>query len=76
MKDLNWEKRGRKLMLGPRKRRLFIQQLVMDVRVCPRGHLLEPMHKKNESIDFNIPILLPSPHSLYLAFDAIEYYGL
>lgn len=33
MKDLNWEKKGRKLALGPRKRRLFIQQLVLDVRV-------------------------------------------
>jgi hypothetical protein len=74
MKDLNWEKRGRKLMLGPRKRRLFIQQLVMDVRVCPRGHLLEPMHKKMNQLI--LTYLFSSPHSLYLAFDAIEYYGL
>ena len=33
MKDLNWEKRERKLHLGPRKRKLFITQLVCDVKV-------------------------------------------
>ncbi|KAG1069693.1 hypothetical protein G6F42_026223 [Rhizopus arrhizus] len=31
MKDLNWEKRQRKLKLGPQKRKLFISQLVRDV---------------------------------------------
>jgi len=41
MKDLNWEKRGRKLMLGPRKRRLFIQQLVMDVRLLTRLNIMD-----------------------------------
>ena len=33
MKDLNWEKRQRKLRLGPQKRKLFIGQLVRDVTV-------------------------------------------
>ena len=33
MKDLNWEKRQRKLKLGPQKRKLFIGQLVRDVTV-------------------------------------------
>jgi 1-phosphatidylinositol-4-phosphate 5-kinase len=33
MKDLNWEKRQRKLQLGPLKRKLFISQLVRDVTV-------------------------------------------
>jgi 1-phosphatidylinositol-4-phosphate 5-kinase len=34
MKDLNWEKRARKLQLGPQKRKLFITQLLRDVKVC------------------------------------------
>lgn len=33
MKDLNWEKRQRKLHLGPHKRKLFIGQLIRDVTV-------------------------------------------
>lgn len=33
MKDLNWEKRQRKLELGPQKRKMFIGQLVRDVTV-------------------------------------------
>lgn len=33
MKDLNWEKRERKLKLGPQKRKIFITQLVRDVTV-------------------------------------------
>lgn len=33
MKDLNWEKRQRKLKLGPQKRKMFIGQLVRDVTV-------------------------------------------
>lgn len=33
MKDLNWEKRGNKLQLGPQKRKLFITQLLRDVKV-------------------------------------------
>jgi hypothetical protein len=49
MKDLNWEKKGRKLALGPRKRRLFIQQLVLDVKV--RFNLVHTFlqYIKNES---------------------------
>ncbi|KAI9287015.1 hypothetical protein BC943DRAFT_320493 [Umbelopsis sp. AD052] len=41
MKDLNWEKKGRKLALGPRKRRLFIQQLVLDVRLLTRLNIMD-----------------------------------
>lgn len=33
MKDLNWEKRAQKLQLGPQKRKLFITQLLRDVKV-------------------------------------------
>ncbi|CAM0142688.1 unnamed protein product [Umbelopsis sp. WA50703] len=41
MKDLNWEKKGRKLLLGPRKRRLFIQQMVTDVRLLTRLNIMD-----------------------------------
>jgi 1-phosphatidylinositol-4-phosphate 5-kinase len=41
MKDLNWEKRQRKLQLGPQKRKLFINQLVRDVTVRGDGHFLK-----------------------------------
>ncbi|KAL7751144.1 Phosphatidylinositol-4-phosphate 5-kinase [Sorochytrium milnesiophthora] len=32
LKDLNWTKLGRKLKLGPEKKRLFVEQLEKDVR--------------------------------------------
>lgn len=33
MKDLNFEKNKKKLQMGPSKRKLFISQLVRDVKV-------------------------------------------
>ncbi|OAD78205.1 hypothetical protein PHYBLDRAFT_97688, partial [Phycomyces blakesleeanus NRRL 1555(-)] len=33
MKDLNWEKRAKELQLGPSKRRMFVVQLLRDVKL-------------------------------------------
>ncbi|KAI8364301.1 hypothetical protein EDC96DRAFT_511245 [Choanephora cucurbitarum] len=41
MKDLNWEKRERKLKLGPRKRKLFIGQLVRDVTLLSQLNIMD-----------------------------------
>lgn len=36
MKDLNFQKNNRKLQMGPQKRKLFIGQLMRDVKVKGR----------------------------------------
>ncbi|KAI9478690.1 MAG: hypothetical protein EXX96DRAFT_482765 [Benjaminiella poitrasii] len=41
MKDLNWEKKQRKLRLGPEKRKLFIQQLVYDVTLLSNLNIMD-----------------------------------
>ncbi|CAO3609184.1 unnamed protein product [Cunninghamella echinulata] len=41
MKDLNWEKRNRKLKLGPQKRGMFIKQLVRDVRLLVHLNIMD-----------------------------------
>ncbi|CAO0793077.1 unnamed protein product [Mucor circinelloides] len=41
MKDLNWEKRQRKLKLGPQKRKLFISQLVRDVTLLSQLNIMD-----------------------------------
>ncbi|CEJ01879.1 Putative 1-phosphatidylinositol-4-phosphate 5-kinase [Rhizopus microsporus] len=41
MKDLNWEKRQRKLQLGPLKRKLFISQLVRDVTLLSQLNIMD-----------------------------------
>ncbi|KAI8986488.1 hypothetical protein BDB01DRAFT_720192 [Pilobolus umbonatus] len=41
MKDLNWERRGKKLQLGPHKRHLFITQLLRDVRLLVRMNIMD-----------------------------------
>ncbi|KAI8346156.1 hypothetical protein BD560DRAFT_338729 [Blakeslea trispora] len=41
MKDLNWEKRQRKLKLGPRKRKTFISQLVRDVTLLSQLNIMD-----------------------------------
>ncbi|CAO3652556.1 unnamed protein product [Mucor hiemalis] len=41
MKDLNWEKRGNKLQLGPQKRKLFITQLLRDVKLLVRMNIMD-----------------------------------
>ncbi|EIE75627.1 hypothetical protein RO3G_00331 [Rhizopus delemar RA 99-880] len=41
MKDLNWEKRQRKLQLGPQKRKLFIGQLVRDVTLLSQLNIMD-----------------------------------
>ncbi|KAF7730388.1 Phosphatidylinositol-4-phosphate 5-kinase [Apophysomyces ossiformis] len=41
MKDLNWEKRGNKLVLGPHKRRIFINQLLRDVKLLVRLNIMD-----------------------------------
>ncbi|KAL0097370.1 hypothetical protein J3Q64DRAFT_1713075 [Phycomyces blakesleeanus] len=41
MKDLNWEKRGRKLQLGPKKRKIFISQLVRDVKLLIQLNIMD-----------------------------------
>jgi hypothetical protein len=65
MKDLNWEKRGNKLQLGPQKRKLFITQLLRDVKV------------KKGYINFQFFEMFLLNHSkLIIAFGKNEYYGL
>ena len=34
LKDLNWLKRERRLMLGPEKRQVLVEQMERDVEVC------------------------------------------
>lgn len=41
MKDLNWEKRAAKLQLGPVKRKLFITQLLRDVKLLVRMNIMD-----------------------------------
>ncbi|KAI7888178.1 uncharacterized protein EV154DRAFT_539451 [Mucor mucedo] len=41
MKDLNWEKRERKLKLGPQKRKMFITQLVRDVTLLAQLNIMD-----------------------------------
>ncbi|KAI8641600.1 hypothetical protein BD408DRAFT_452085 [Parasitella parasitica] len=41
MKDLNWEKRANKLQLGPHKRKLFITQLLRDVKLLVRMNIMD-----------------------------------
>jgi 1-phosphatidylinositol-4-phosphate 5-kinase len=41
MKDLNWEKRDRKLELGPAKRILFIEQIERDVELLQRLNIMD-----------------------------------
>ncbi|GAA5806688.1 hypothetical protein MFLAVUS_000036 [Mucor flavus] len=41
MKDLNWEKRQRKLKLGPQKRKMFISQLVRDVTLLSQLNIMD-----------------------------------
>lgn len=41
MKDLNWEKRAQKLQLGPLKRKLFITQLLRDVKLLVRMNIMD-----------------------------------
>ncbi|KAL9551555.1 hypothetical protein PS6_004950 [Mucor atramentarius] len=41
MKDLNWEKRATKLQLGPLKRKLFITQLLRDVKLLVRMNIMD-----------------------------------
>ncbi|KAI8376396.1 uncharacterized protein BYT42DRAFT_574453 [Radiomyces spectabilis] len=41
MKDLNWVKREKKLQLGPRKRKMFISQLIRDVKLLIRLNIMD-----------------------------------
>ncbi|KAI9319917.1 hypothetical protein BX666DRAFT_2018084 [Dichotomocladium elegans] len=41
LKDLNWEKNNKKLQMGPAKRKLFISQLVRDVKLLARMNLMD-----------------------------------
>ncbi|KAI8988816.1 hypothetical protein BDB01DRAFT_719107 [Pilobolus umbonatus] len=41
MKDLNWEKRNRKLQLGPIKRKMFIAQLISDVTLLSQLNIMD-----------------------------------
>jgi 1-phosphatidylinositol-4-phosphate 5-kinase len=41
MKDLNWEKRAQKLQLGPTKRKIFITQLLRDVKLLVRMNIMD-----------------------------------
>ncbi|KAI8885210.1 SAICAR synthase-like protein [Backusella circina FSU 941] len=41
MKDLNWTKRGKKLQLGPYKRKLFTTQLLRDVKLLARMNIMD-----------------------------------
>ncbi|KAI8350379.1 hypothetical protein BD560DRAFT_337586 [Blakeslea trispora] len=41
MKDLNWEKNGKKLQLGPKKRKVFITQLLRDVKLLVRMNIMD-----------------------------------
>ncbi|KAI7884910.1 SAICAR synthase-like protein [Lichtheimia hyalospora FSU 10163] len=41
MKDLNFEKNKKKLQMGPSKRKLFISQLVRDVKLLVRMNLMD-----------------------------------
>lgn len=41
MKDLNWEKRGQKLQLGPKKRKMFITQLLRDVKLLVKMNIMD-----------------------------------
>ncbi|KAI9361344.1 hypothetical protein BD770DRAFT_383228 [Pilaira anomala] len=41
MKDLNWEKQCKKLQLGPKKRKLFITQLLRDVKLLVRMNIMD-----------------------------------
>lgn len=41
MKDLNWERRNRKLELGPDKRVLFIEQIERDVELLQRLNIMD-----------------------------------
>lgn len=58
MKDLNWEKRERKLQLGPQKRKLFISQLVRDVTVS------DHIPNKYKCINHTIVIISTQYHGL------------
>ncbi|RUS22827.1 hypothetical protein BC938DRAFT_475182 [Jimgerdemannia flammicorona] len=41
MKDLNWEKRNKKLELGPDKRVLFVEQIERDVELLERLNIMD-----------------------------------
>ncbi|EPS45371.1 hypothetical protein H072_547 [Dactylellina haptotyla CBS 200.50] len=41
LKDLNWEKRGMHLCLGPRKHELFVQQAKLDVALLQRLKIMD-----------------------------------
>ncbi|ORX96568.1 SAICAR synthase-like protein [Basidiobolus meristosporus CBS 931.73] len=41
MKDINWEKRGRKLELGPRRRQLFVDQMLSDVELLKQLNIMD-----------------------------------
>lgn len=41
MKDLNWEKRAEKLQLGPKKRKVFITQLLRDVKLLVKMNIMD-----------------------------------
>ncbi|KAI9278048.1 hypothetical protein BY458DRAFT_432505 [Sporodiniella umbellata] len=41
MKDLNWEKQGKKLHLGPQKRKLFMGQMVRDVTLLSQLNIMD-----------------------------------
>ncbi|KAI9252460.1 hypothetical protein BY458DRAFT_523061 [Sporodiniella umbellata] len=41
MKDLNWESKQRKLQLGPKKRKMFINQLVRDVTLLSQLNIMD-----------------------------------
>ena len=41
MKDLNFQKNNQKLQLGPQKRKLFISQLMRDVKLLVRLNIMD-----------------------------------
>ncbi|OZJ04476.1 hypothetical protein BZG36_02687 [Bifiguratus adelaidae] len=41
MKDLNWERKNRKLELGPTKRHLFVKQLQSDVKLLQQLNIMD-----------------------------------
>ncbi|KAI9486179.1 MAG: hypothetical protein EXX96DRAFT_474935 [Benjaminiella poitrasii] len=41
LKDLNWQERKVKLLLGPKKRKLFVTQLLRDVKLLVRLNIMD-----------------------------------
>ncbi|KAK9763820.1 Phosphatidylinositol-4-phosphate 5-kinase [Basidiobolus ranarum] len=41
MKDINWERRGRKLELGPNRRQIFVDQMISDVELLKKLNIMD-----------------------------------